>query len=263
MKSIKIYQVDAFTDTIFSGNPAAVCVLDKRLDSDVMQQIASENNLSETAFLVKNDNQYDIRWFTPNVEVDLCGHATLASAFVLFKFYEKEANEIRFHSHRSGELTVNRSKNEYMTMNFPSDVLEEIPTPAKLTDAIGKQPLITFKGRTDLMLVFDSQSTVESLQPKFEMLKAFDYRGIICTASGDNCHFVSRFFAPNCGINEDPVTGSAHTTLTPYWAKQLKIDKLNARQISARGGELHCNYLGERVEISGKAVLYLVGHLFY
>lgn len=263
MKSIKIYQVDAFTDTIFSGNPAAVCVLKEWLSSEVMQQIASENNLSETAFLVKKDNQYDIRWFTPNVEVDLCGHATLAAAFVLFKFYEKDWTEITFHSQRSGALTVNKSENEYMTMNFPSDVFEEIPTPTKLIEAIGEQPLKTFKGKTDFMLIFDSQSNIESLQPKFEVLREFDERGIICTAAGDNCHFVSRFFAPNCGINEDPVTGSAHTTLVPYWAKQLQTNKLKARQISDRSGDLYCKYLGERVEISGRAVLYLVGDLFY
>lgn len=263
MNSIKMYQVDAFTDTLFTGNPAAVCVLHQWLNSEVMQQIASENNLSETAFVVKREQHYEIRWFTPNIEVDLCGHATLAAAYTLFEFYEKDADEIIFHSHRSGELIINKSDNDYLTMNFPADEFEAIPTPEKLIAAIGKRPLETYKGKTDLMLVFDSEKTVASLQPNFEALKEFDYRGIISTAAGDNCHFVSRFFAPNCGINEDPVTGSAHTTLTPYWAKHLNIDKLIAHQISSRGGELHCKYLGKRVEISGKAVLYLVGDLFY
>lgn len=262
MKPLKIYQIDAFADKLFSGNPAAVCVLDNWLADELMQNIASENNLSETAFVLKKDNHYEIRWFTPNIEVDLCGHATLASAFTLFEYYEKEATEITFYSHRSGELTVTKSANSLMTMNFPTDIFEAIPSNEVLNQAIGRTPLESFKGKTDIMLIYENEAAIARLQPDFNALATFDVRGIIVTAKGDDCDFVSRFFAPFCGINEDPVTGSAHTTLTPYWAKALNKNKMTAQQISKRGGHLVCEYLGKRVQISGKATLYMIGHIY-
>ncbi|MFK7947239.1 MAG: PhzF family phenazine biosynthesis protein [Saprospiraceae bacterium] len=261
MKSLKIYQIDAFTDKLFSGNPAAVCILNNWLPDKLMQNIASENNLSETAFLVKKKKHYEIRWFTPNVEVDLCGHATLASAFILFKYYEKEATKITFYSHRSGELTVTKSNNDLITMNFPTDVFNKISNNDELNQAIGKKPLASFEGKTDIMLVFEDEATIAALQPDFNALGKFNVRGIIVTAKGNHCDFVSRFFAPYSGINEDPVTGSAHTTLTPYWAKVFNKNKLTAQQISKRGGHLVCEYLDDRVQISGKAILYMIGEI--
>lgn len=262
MKTLKIYQIDAFADKLFSGNPAAVCVLDNWLSTELMQKIALENNLSETAFLVKKENQYEIRWFTPGVEVDLCGHATLASAYALFEYYEKNASKISFFSHRSGELIVTKSEDGLLTMNFPTDVSKEIRNDEKLNQAIGKTPLMTIKGKTDIMMVYENEAIIAAIKPDFNALAKFEVRGIIVTAKGDNCDFVSRFFAPYAGINEDPVTGSAHTTLTPYWAKKLQKDKLTAKQISKRGGNLVCEYFGERVQISGKAVLYMIGEIY-
>lgn len=262
MKSLKLYQIDAFADKLFSGNPAAVCVLDNWLSDELMQNIASENNLSETAFLVKKENHYEIRWFTPNVEVDLCGHATLASAFALFEYYEKNNTQITFYSHRSGELVVTKSEDGLMTMNFPTDVFKEIPNNDTLNQAIGRIPLESYEGKTDIMLVYENEATIAALKPDFNALGKFNVRGIIVTSKGDNCDFVSRFFAPYCGINEDPVTGSAHTTLTPYWAKALKKNRFTAQQISKRSGYLICEYLGERVQISGKAKLYMIGDIY-
>ena len=263
MKSLKLYQIDAFTDKLFSGNPAAVCILENWLSDELMQKIALENNLSETVFLVKKENHYEIRWFTPIVEVDLCGHATLASAFALFQYYEQEATKISFFSYRSGELIVTKSEDGLLTMNFPTDVYMEIPNNDMLNQAIGRIPLESFEGKTDIMLVYEDEAIIAALQPNFNALSKFNVRGIIVTAKGDNCHFVSRFFAPYCGINEDSVTGSAHTTLTPYWAKALNKNKLVAQQISKRGGNLVCEYLEERVQISGKAVLYMIGEVYY
>lgn len=259
---LKIYQVDAFSNKLFSGNPAAVCVLDCWLSDTIMQNIAAENNLAETAFAVKNENQYHIRWFTPEVEVDLCGHATLASAFVLFEFYETAAKTIHFHSPRSGSLIVQKTENGLLTMNFPTDTLSEIPNHQTITKAIGIEPLQTWKGKTDYMLIYPNQTIIEQIKPNFQELAKTDGRGIIVTAEGNETDFVSRFFAPQVGINEDPVTGSAHTSLTPYWAKALNKNKLTAQQLSKRGGNLYCEYLGERVAISGEAVLYLVGEIF-
>lgn len=259
---LTIYQVDAFAENIFSGNPAAVCVLDAWLSDEHMQQIAQENNLSETAFLVPDGNTYHIRWFTPGLEVDLCGHATLASAWVLFNFFEKEAESISFFSPRSGPLSVNKGEDDELVLDFPVDTVREIPAIEDLNKAIGKKPLKTFMGKTDVMLVFDSQSEIENLRPDYNALMALDVRGVIVTAPGNEVDFVSRFFAPQSGINEDPVTGSAHTTMIPYWADQLGKTSLKARQISARGGNLSCQLIGDRVNIGGKAVLYMRGELF-
>ena len=257
----KIYQIDAFTNQAFGGNPAAVCILDSWLNPELMQKIAQENNLAETAFAVKKDELYEIRWFTPEVEVDLCGHATLATAFVLFHFYELKKNTIQFCSGRSGNLTVNKANNGWLTMDFPSDNLIAIQNIEELDNAIGQVPLKTLKGKTDYMMVYRSQKEIEAIEPNHHLLAQLDIRGVIVTAPGDEVDFVSRFFAPACGIPEDPVTGSAHTSLSPYWAEVLDKTKMTAKQLSKRGGDLVCEYLGERVKISGKAVLYLTGEI--
>lgn len=257
----KIYQIDAFADRVFSGNPAAICIMDQWINDGLMQQIAMENNLAETAFVVKNDKRYDIRWFTPEVEVDLCGHATLAAAYVLFQYYQLTEPQIRFYSHRSGPLLVEKDDHGNLTMDFPTDDLAPIPPLPEINAALGKDPVQTLKGKTDYLLIYASQKEVADLQPNFFELSKLDGRGVIVSAQGDEVDFVSRFFAPQSGIDEDPVTGSAHTTLTPYWAQQLNKTQLTAKQISARGGELQCEYLGERVKISGKAVPYLIGEI--
>ncbi len=257
----KIYQVDAFTAEVFGGNPAAVCPLDKWLSDELLQKIAMENNLAETAFYVKKDNVYEIRWFTPTVEVDLCGHATLAAAFVLFNNEGHVGNEINFFSHRSGKLNVCK-KGEYLTLNFPTDVFEKAELSDILTAGFNIKPKEAYKGKTDYMFVFENEKEIKELVPNFEKINKIDVRGVIVTAKGNNVDFVSRFFAPQSGINEDPVTGSAHTTLTPYWSKQLNITELSAIQLSERKGYLNCKYLGDRVEISGLAKLYLIGEIF-
>jgi len=258
---LKIYQVDAFTDKVFSGNPAAVCPLDQWLDDELMQNIAMENNLAETAFYVKSGNEYHIRWFTPTLEVDLCGHATLAAAFVLFNFENHTDAEIRFHSPRSGELIVTRH-GDSLTLNFPSDSIKPVELTSELTAGFNLKPVEAYKGKTDYMLVFENESQVKELIPEIDLIEKITARGIIITAPGDTADFVSRFFAPQSGIDEDPVTGSAHTTLTPFWAKKLGKNELSAIQLSGRKGYLNCKYLNERVEISGQARLYLKGEIF-
>ena len=256
---IKLYQVDAFTDKLFGGNPAGVCPLDDWLPEEVMQNIAFENNLAETAFFIINGADFELRWFTPVSEVDLCGHATLASAHVLFNHMDYNRDKIIFHS-RSGELTV-RKDNGKLVLNFPADIVKKIESPDDLIKAIGKNPLEAFKGKTDYMLVYSSQKEIEDISPDFEMIKKFKARGVIVTAKGNDVDFVSRFFAPEVGINEDPVTGSAHTTLTPYWAKVLGKKELTAMQLSKRKGNLNCKLINGRVEIAGYAVTYLEGSI--
>lgn len=256
---IKFYQVDAFTDKLFGGNPAGVCPLDDWLPEEVMQNVAFENNLPETAFFVNNGSDYELRWFTPLAEVDLCGHATLASAHVLFDHLDYNRKEIVFHT-KSGELRV-RKDNGKLTLNFPTDIVREIETPEDLVKAIGKKPIKTLKGKTDFMMIYSSQKEIEEIDPDFELIKKSKARGVIVTAKGDNVDFVSRFFAPEVGVNEDPVTGSAHTTLTPYWAKVLGKKELTAMQLSRRKGNLKCKLINGRVEISGSAVTYLEGSI--
>lgn len=257
---LTLYQVDAFTSELFSGNPAAVCILEEWLDDHIMQCIASENNLSETAFAVRENERYLIRWFTPRVEVDLCGHATLATAHVLFEHLEHPSRLVTFHSIHSGKLIVEKS-GDRLIMDFPADTLEEISIPGEMIAALHKTPVKAFKGKSDYMLVYASRSEVESMKPDFGLLGLLGERGVIVTAMGTDTDFVSRFFAPQTGIDEDPVTGSAHTTLTPYWSRVLGKKRLTARQISARGGELVCEDHGKRVKISGKAVTYMVGEI--
>ncbi len=256
----KIYQIDAFADKVFSGNPAAVCPLNQWLSDDVLQKIAMENNLAETAFYVKQGNQYQIRWFTPTIEVDLCGHATLAAAFVLFNYENHNENSIHFYSPRSGALSVTKT-GELLTLDFPADIFEQIELSDELTDCFDIKPKLAFKGKTDYLLVFDKEDEIKKIVPVFDVISKLKGRGVIITAKGEKVDFVSRFFAPQSGINEDPVTGSAHTTLTPYWAKQLDKTKLTAIQLSERKGYLQCNYLNERVEISGQGKLYLIGEI--
>lgn len=256
---MKQYIVDAFTDELFSGNPAAVCVLDKWLPDEIMQQIAAENNLAETAFLTPVTDGFHIRWFTPAVEVDLCGHATLASAHVLFNHESYSSSEIVFDS-RSGKLVV--SKNTSLTLDFPVDKFERVHNvPNDLTEALSLADSEVYKGKTDYMAVLSSQNEIEQLQPDLRSLAKLNARGVIVTAPGDTVDFVSRFFAPQSGIDEDPVTGSAHTTLTPYWANKLGKKKMSCLQLSARGGKLFCELAGDRVKISGNAVTYSIADI--
>lgn len=258
----KIYQVDAFTDKVFSGNPAAVCPLEQWLEAEIMQKIAAENNLAETTFYVKRNDVIEIRWFTPTVEVDLCGHATLAAAFVLFFHEEHPSDFIQFHSHRSGPLSV-RKDGDFLTLNFPSDIAITIPHIDAIANCFDRQPQLVLQGRTDYLLIYDQQEDISLLQPRFDEIAKLPVRGVIVSAKGKDVDFVSRFFGPQSGINEDPVTGSAHTTLIPYWSSILNKKELTAIQLSDRKGHLRCTYLNDRVEISGQGKLYLTGEIFF
>lgn len=257
---LKIYQVDTFTDKLFAGNPAAVCPLEDWLADNIMQNIAMENNLAETAFYIKKGNQYHIRWFTPVTEVDLCGHATLATAFVLYNYEDHPKHEIHFHSPRSGSLTVNYN-GQLLSLDFPVDEFKEVTISETMKTAFGIAPQQVFRGKTDYMFIFGNEEEIKTLKPKLDLISSLGGRGSIATAKGNKVDFVSRFFAPQSGIDEDPVTGSAHTTLIPYWAKKLGKDYLTASQLSPRGGSLKCRYLGHRVEISGQCKLYMMGNI--
>lgn len=257
--SIKRYQVDAFTENVFGGNPAVVCPLDQWLPDQVMQNIAMENNLSETAFYVQEGEGYRIRWFTPAIEVDLCGHATLATAFVLFNHEGFGGQKITFQS-RSGPLTVTR-ENGLFTLDFPADVITEVVITPELTGGFEENPQSILKGKTDYLFVFDSEDQIRKCKPDFRKLSQLKARGVIITARGKEVDFVSRFFGPQAGVDEDPVTGSAHTTLAPYWSSILGKNELTARQLSTRGGKLFCKVLGNRVLISGNAKLFSTGKI--
>jgi PhzF family phenazine biosynthesis protein len=257
---LELYQVDAFASEVFGGNPAAVSIHHSWLPDSLMQWIAAENNLSETAFVVPLGGTFGIRWFTPAMEVDLCGHATLAAAHVLFKHYGTRGNRIEFESSRSGSLAVEQH-GEVLTLDFPADHIEEVEIPELLVKAMNKHPLAAFRGRSDYLLIYASQEEIASIQPEMGLLRELGARGVIVTARGEKDDMVSRFFAPGAGIDEDPVTGSAHTTLAVYWSKVLGKNSLNARQISKRGGELRCDVRGRRVLISGRAVTYLKGEI--
>ncbi|BAP89048.1 phenazine biosynthesis protein PhzF family [Burkholderiales bacterium GJ-E10] len=254
---IPLYQVDAFAERLFEGNPAAVCPLDRWLDDAVMQAIAAENNLSETAFFVPgSDESADLRWFTPRAEVDLCGHATLASAHVWFHHLGHAGPEVTFRT-RGGTLRVRRATRG-LQMDFP--VLPSAPCkePAGLAAALGAPPSYVLRGR-DLIAVFDDEERIRALSPDFDAIARLDALGVVVTALGNDCDFVSRFFAPSVGVDEDPVTGSAHCELAPYWARHLGRNRLFARQLSRRGGSLHCEVRGDRVLLEGNAVDYLRG----
>lgn len=255
-----IYQIDAFASRPFTGNPAAVVPLETWLPDDVMLNIAAENNLAETAFFVPSANGYDLRWFTPTIEMDLCGHATLATGFLIFEILGTDQNILRFTT-RSGELTVEKRNGRY-ELDFPSRPGVEAPAPDGLIDALGgAQPKEIYRAR-DYLLVYESESDVLGIEPDFNALMKIKTHAVIVTAPGDNSDFASRFFAPEVGVPEDPVTGSAHCTLIPYWAGRLGKNELYARQVSQRGGELFCELRGDRVKIAGDAVLYLKGEIY-
>ncbi|MFN3649842.1 MAG: PhzF family phenazine biosynthesis protein [Armatimonadota bacterium] len=257
---LPLYQIDAFTHQLFRGNPAAVCPLADWLPDEVLQSVAAENNLAETAFFVPRGDGYHLRWFTPEVEVALCGHATLASAWVIFEYLRPELESVRFDS-RSGPLTVTRREG-LLTLDFPRLPLREVETPpAELLPALGGEAREVV-GSRDWLVRYETEAEVRALRPDMERLRRVEGLGVIATASGDDCDFVSRFFAPGAGIPEDPVTGSAHCTLVPYWAERLGKTRFHARQVSARGGELFCELAGERVLISGRAVRYLEGSIW-
>lgn len=259
------YHVDAFTSGVFGGNPAGVCRVSPGLPDDLLQKIAAENNLSETAFISgSEDGVYGLRWFTPTMEVDLCGHATLAAAHVLWR-HESDIkpsveDKITFHT-RSGALIVTRNEKGLMTMDFPARPASPVPPPSDVAQALSAEPISCWKAR-DYLFEFGDEETIRNLQPDFARLTAWDEAfGVIVTAPGRDVDFVSRFFAPRAGVPEDPVTGSAHCTLIPFWAERLGKTALHARQVSTRGGELFCEARGERVEISGHAVTYTRGYL--
>ena len=258
--------IDVFTEKLFSGNPAGVCILDEWLAKEVLQSIATENNLSETAFLVKQDDYYDLRWFTPSIEVELCGHATMASAFVLFDDKERTANVLRFQT-LSGMLNVTKDS-DMLYLDFPSRPVELCPTYKTFEKAFDITPVAVYKG-VDFLVLLDSEEELRNIDPDFTLLKKIkdeaeldnDSFGIIVTAKGNDCDFVSRFFAPNAGINEDPVTGRAHCSLIPFWSDKLRKTNLTAKQLSKRGGMLYCEDCGDRVKIGGKVVRYLKGNI--
>lgn len=262
MNQLHLYQVDAFTDRLFGGNPAAVIPLAFFLEDEVMQNIARENNLSETAFVVPlGENEFHIRWFTPNKEVRLCGHATLATAHVLFLSASKETKKLTFQTNEAGQLVVKKKENNYYAMDFPADVPRKSKAPKQLASALKLDPVAVLEGEDDLLVVLKNEAQVRKLKPNLELIKKMRYRGVIVTAPGKKVDFVSRCFYPRFGINEDPVTGSAHTLMAPYWAKKLKKNKLNASQISERIGEVSCHVKGSRVILSGSAVTYLTGEI--
>lgn len=257
---LTLYQIDAFADQVFSGNPAAVITLQSWLPEQLMQQIAEENNLSETAFFIPKGEDYELRWWTPNKEVDLCGHATLATAHVLFEELGYDKDELRFHT-KSGWLTVQRDGDAFV-MEFPVDEL----TPIEVTDTLkaavnGSTIHAAFQGKDDCLVIIDHEKAVQELSPNLRAIEKIEARGLIVSAPGDKVDFVSRCFYPRYGIAEDPVTGSAHTTMTPYWAKKLNKASLRARQISKRGGALTCRLHGNRVLLKGNAVSYLKGEI--
>jgi PhzF family phenazine biosynthesis protein len=255
---IPVYQIDAFTDQLFGGNPAAVCPLESWLPTETMQAVATENNLSETAFFVARNGsgEYDLRWFTPAAEVDLCGHATLASAHLVLRSLAPDLDTVRFHT-ASGPLEVSRD-GELLVMDFPARPPKPRDLPAGFEEAIGLAPAEMWSA-TKNMAVFETAAQVRDLAPNLDYIAGLDLDGLICTAPGDDCDFVSRYFAPHVGIPEDPVTGSAHCTTVPFWAERLGKTKLHARQISARGGELFCEAAGDRVRMAGHAVMFLSG----
>lgn len=258
---VPYFQVDAFTTQPTHGNSAGICPLSAWLSDAVLQAIAAENNLAETAYFLGSAGNYHLRWFTPATEVDLCGHATLAAAFVIFREYEPQQTQLRFET-RSGVLTVHR-QGDWLTMDFPARPASECDPPGELLAAMNLAPQAVLRSR-DYLLIYQSEDEVAQLAPQMGLLEQVETLGVIATAEGraPEVDFVSRFFAPRAGVPEDPVTGSAHCTLTPYWAERLGKTKLSARQISRRAGRLECELLGDRVAISGQAVLFLQGTIF-
>ena len=255
---IKFYQVDAFASKVFEGNPAAICPLESWLSDEMMQNIAAENNLAETAFFVRNEEEFELRWFTPTTEVNLCGHATLAAAYVIFNYLEYTKDEIIFNS-KSGVLKVTQNDN-IITMDFPSEAPKPCETPQAIIHAFGVKP-VEVLSCVDYIVVFKEGTDLTKFTPKLEELKKLDKRGVCITTQDSKYDFVSRFFAPNYGIDEDSVTGSAYTQLTPYWSEKLGKKSFTSKQLSSRGGELSCEIKGDRVFISGEAVCCIVGEM--
>lgn len=256
---IPLFYIDAFTSEVFKGNPAAVCLIEPGLPDEVLQSIATEHNLSETAFVLREDKEvFKLKWFTPKVEVDLCGHATLAAAHVLFSIYNFGNKPILFKT-KSGVLPVNQSPDGKLTLDFPAYLTESYKPNSLLSEALKSPYTEVYKTRNRLLVVLDSEKDVINLQPDFVKLKELDARSVMVTAKGNDCDFVSRYFAPQVGINEDPVTGSAHCSLVPYWSKLLNKNILHARQLSERTGELWCKLSNDRVLISGYATTYMQG----
>jgi PhzF family phenazine biosynthesis protein len=257
---IPIYQLDAFTDQPFAGNPAAVCPLETWLPEATMQAIAAENNLSETAFFVREGERYGLRWFTPVSEIDLCGHATLATAFVVLRFLMPGTRHVAFRTEKAGVLKVT-SEGDILALDFPARPPDPCAAPPALAKGLGRAPEAVLAAR-DYLAVYGSAREVEALEPDFKLLAQLDRFAVIVTAPGENgVDFVSRFFAPAMGVDEDPVTGSSHCTLIPYWAERLGKRRLEARQVSRRGGVLFCEHRGERVTIAGKVALYMTGNI--
>ena len=257
--STSIYYVDAFTDKLFSGNPAAV-IFSQIKDEQLMQKIAAENNLSETAFIREENDIFYIRWFAPLCEIDLCGHATLASAFIFFKYIKPESSVFEVHSQKNGILKVTK-KNNLLVLDFPKDSLSKYNEFSLIEEIINTNPLELYKGRDDLLAIVESEDSVRNLDINFELLNKINARGLIVSARGTKSDFVSRFFAPSAGVNEDPVTGSAHTTLIPYWSNKLDKTSMHAEQLSERGGVLYCEDKNDRVLIGGNAIEYLKGEI--
>lgn len=259
---LDIYIVNAFTTGSFSGNPAAVCPLEDWICDDAMQLMASQNNLSETAFFVRENDRFIIRWFTPSTEVDLCGHATLAAAHVIFNHLSYYEEVVQFHSPRSGSLPVSKN-GEQLVLDFPADQVVEIPFDEEWSKGFNIRPLRVFKGKDKHLFEFHSQEDIERLVANIEEIKKWDIKGIVATARGREVDFVSRFFAPALGVDEDPVTGSAHCLLTPFWSTRFNKSKLSAYQLSRRKGSLNCQLKDDRVLISGNCTLYLEGRIFF
>ena len=248
---VRFYHIDAFANRVFAGNPAGVCFLNSWIEDSLLQSIAAENSVPETAFLVRKGNEYELRWFTPKVEIDLCGHGTLASAFAVFEYINPEARQVAFQT-KSGRLTVVR-QGDLLMMDFPARQPNPCPPPLHIDEIMGIPPAQTLRAR-DLLVVYEKEDHVRGLKPDMERVAALDCFGVIATAPGKKSDFVSRFFAPAAGIPEDPVTGSAHCCLTPFWADKLGKSVLLAHQVSARGGTLRVRLAGERVKLAGQAV---------
>ncbi|MGZ5286665.1 MAG: PhzF family phenazine biosynthesis protein [Flavisolibacter sp.] len=257
---LTIYQVDAFAEKVFTGNPAAVIPLENWIDDKLMQQIAMENNLSETAFFVKTETGFYIRWFTPEYEIDLCGHATLASAYVIKNFVEPHLSEIIFSTEKAGTLKVSASDGIY-TLDFPSRVPEPCDVPAQLLKSLGVSTTVEVLKSRDYFVVLPDETAVRNAEPDFSLMKTLDTIGVIITAKGQEADVVSRCFYPGLGIQEDPVTGSAHCNIVPYWSAKLNKKKLSCHQLSSRGGILACELKGDRVLMGGKCVLYMTGSI--
>lgn len=257
---MKYFVVDAFTDSLFRGNPAGVCLLESELDDATMQSIAAENNLSETAFVTKQNGYYGLRWFTPKTEICLCGHATLGCAFVITQFVDPGLDAVRFET-QSGTLVV-RKTDDLFELDFPSRKPLRSEVVPQMEEAVGVPVLEAHTFSKDVLLLLESEAQVRAVAPDFDVLKQVAGHGVIVTAQGASADFVSRFFAPNVGVPEDPVTGSAHTILIPFWAERLGKAQMTAKQLSKRGGTLLCGAFGDRVKVAGKAVLYLQGEIF-